>query len=225
MPIPSIYLAEFHESGIYHIYNRTNNKELLFINNENRRYFLKLYSKHISPVADTFCWSLLPNHFHFLVQIKSDAEINTYLSSRNSENEHRLSKTERKYLDKEISLDELVIFYFKCFFQSYAMAFNKVHRRSGNLFYRPFKRKAIVQDGQLTQAIVYIHLNAFKHKICKNFRDYKWSSWGSVFSEKPGLISRNKLLDWFGGLEQFILLHDSWEGYYNDADFVMVDNP
>lgn len=224
MPIPAIFLAEFQESGIYHVYNRTNNKELLFLNNENRHFFLKLYTQFISPVADTFCWSLLPNHFHFLIQIKPVSEINAYFLQLSSERNRQFSKTEEKYLADVISLDELVVVYFKRFFQSYAMAFNKVHKRSGNLFYRPFKRKVILDDSQLSRAIVYIHLNAFKHKICKDFRKYDWSSWKSVFSKNTRLIARDKLLDLFGGLEQFVAVHDSWEGFYDDVDFKMVDN-
>ena len=41
MPIPLKYLAEFNENGIYHVYNRTNNREKLFLNDENRQFFLK----------------------------------------------------------------------------------------------------------------------------------------------------------------------------------------
>ena len=65
------YLANFYENGIFHVYNRTNNKEILFKTEENRLYFLKQFAKYLSPFLDTFCWNLLPNHFHFLVQIKS----------------------------------------------------------------------------------------------------------------------------------------------------------
>ena len=38
-------------------------------------YFLKQYDKYLHPFVDTFCWNLLPNHFHFLVQVKSSEEI------------------------------------------------------------------------------------------------------------------------------------------------------
>ena len=49
----------------YHIYNRGNNRENLFAEQRNYPYFLKLYAKHILPVAKTFAYCLLPNHFHF----------------------------------------------------------------------------------------------------------------------------------------------------------------
>ena len=48
MPIPEKYLAEFEQSGIYHIYNRTNNNEKLFITNENRLFFLRKYKERLS---------------------------------------------------------------------------------------------------------------------------------------------------------------------------------
>lgn len=54
----------------YHIYNRGNNRENLFVEERNYLYFLKLYGQHIEPVASTFAYCLLPNHFHILVQIK-----------------------------------------------------------------------------------------------------------------------------------------------------------
>lgn len=37
---------------------------------------LRPIDKYISPVADTFAWVLMKNHFHFLVRIKSESEIN-----------------------------------------------------------------------------------------------------------------------------------------------------
>jgi REP element-mobilizing transposase RayT len=57
----------------YHIYNRGTNGENLFIEERNYRYFLLLYAKYIEPIAITFAYCLLRNHFHLLVRIKSDA--------------------------------------------------------------------------------------------------------------------------------------------------------
>ncbi len=55
---------------VYHIYNRGINRENIFIEDRNYYYFLELYSRHIVPVADTFAYSLLKNHFHLMVRIK-----------------------------------------------------------------------------------------------------------------------------------------------------------
>jgi len=54
----------------YYIYNRGNNRENIFLEERNYPYFLRHYARHIEPVADTFVYCLLRNHFHFLVRIK-----------------------------------------------------------------------------------------------------------------------------------------------------------
>ena len=54
----------------YHIYNHANGFENIFENEGNYVYFLKKYAEFISPIADTFAYALMPNHFHFLVRIK-----------------------------------------------------------------------------------------------------------------------------------------------------------
>ena len=60
----------------YHIYNRGNNGIDVFLETENYYHFLRLYAKYIEPVAETFAWCLLKNHFHILVRIKEKGEIN-----------------------------------------------------------------------------------------------------------------------------------------------------
>ena len=59
----------------YHIYNRGIDSCNLFLESDNYEYFLSLYDKYISPVADTFAWVLMPNHFHFLVRLKEVLEV------------------------------------------------------------------------------------------------------------------------------------------------------
>lgn len=64
------------ESGkFYHIYNRGINGCNLFYEPENYEYFLHLYDKYISPVAETYAWVLMRNHFHLLVRIKKEEDI------------------------------------------------------------------------------------------------------------------------------------------------------
>jgi hypothetical protein len=71
MPSPSPLLYD----TCYHIYNRGNNRENIFIQERNTQHFLNLYSKYIDPVADTFAYCLLRNHFHLAVRVKSEEEI------------------------------------------------------------------------------------------------------------------------------------------------------
>jgi hypothetical protein len=261
MPIPEKYLADFQGGEIYHVYNRTNNKENLFVTDENRTFFLKRYKEIVASFVDTFCWNLLPNHFHLLIRIKSEEAIIAYLESKPTE---ALTGTERKFLrsgqrvanlssaesprrvanlskvgnpespdstkvdnpdsspnvgttgDKEITVSELIEQTFKRFFQSYALAFNKQHKRQGNLFYKPFKRVKIESDSQLTMAIIYVHANAAKHNLVKDFIDHPWTSWHSLMSGKPTSLSRDEIIKWFGSIELCIKTHlELAETYYN----------
>ncbi len=59
----------------YHIYNRGINSCDLFYENTNYEYFLGLYDKHISHMANTYAWVLMKNHFHLLVRIKEEVDI------------------------------------------------------------------------------------------------------------------------------------------------------
>jgi putative transposase len=215
VPIPEKYLASFESEGIYHIYNRTNNREKLFLCDNNRKFFLTKYEGHLSPFLDNYCWSLLPNHFHFLVKIKEHKRIITFLEGCALKD---LTLSEKRFLDKDMSLNELIVHEFKRFFQSYSMSFNSVYERKGNLLYRPFKRVEVIKDSQLTQAIVYIHANAVKHHIVPDFRDYRWSSWQTVISAQPTTLLRAELYEWFGGKDQLIQAHLDLVNYYYESE-------
>ena len=59
------------EAGcFYHVYNRSNGWEQMFPENNDCYHFLWLLRKFIYPVAETYGWVLMPNHFHFLVKIR-----------------------------------------------------------------------------------------------------------------------------------------------------------
>lgn len=64
-------LTPLHCGQYYHIYNRGNNREPLFREPRNYTYFLNLYTKYINPVAETYVYCLLKNHFHLLVRIQN----------------------------------------------------------------------------------------------------------------------------------------------------------
>ena len=56
----------------YHLYNRTNNAEIAFRGKNNYLYFLKKYRLMIAPAVNTLAYILMPTHFHFLIQIKTE---------------------------------------------------------------------------------------------------------------------------------------------------------
>ena len=53
----------------YHLYNRGNNKALIFFENDNYSYFLNQFKKYVSPFCEVYSYCLMPNHFHFFIRI------------------------------------------------------------------------------------------------------------------------------------------------------------
>ena len=208
MPVNENYLAHFEPGKTYHVYNKTNNKELLFRTDENCHYFLNQYNKFISPIADTYAWNLLPTHFHFMIKVKSQDKIMSYVNSLLDR-----TKAQNEYLVNNDN-NALSLSQFKRFFTSYAMAFNTMFKRTGNLFYRTFKRVAITSDEQFTQTLIYIHANAQKHKLVKDFTLHPWTSYHSIVSDKPTRLLKDEVLQWFGGRDQFIETHRALAEYY-----------
>ena len=47
------------EVWFYHVFNRGNNSEKIFLEEENYKYFLKLLKKYIFPVAYIYALSLI----------------------------------------------------------------------------------------------------------------------------------------------------------------------
>lgn len=56
----------------YHIYNRGNNRELLFFTRANYRYFLNRFNYYLADHVDLYSYCLIPNHFHLLVRILTE---------------------------------------------------------------------------------------------------------------------------------------------------------
>ena len=65
------------ENKFYHIYNRGNNKDLIFLEDENYRFFLERFNKYLQNFVNLYAYCLMPNHFHFLILLKSNSDIIT----------------------------------------------------------------------------------------------------------------------------------------------------
>ena len=197
----------------YHIYNRGNNRENLFVQKRNYPYFLRLYAKHILPVAETFAYCLMPNHFHFLIRTRTEEEQKSYLEQQIGS----VSKTEPILKVKEPSRA------FNNMFIAYARAFNKATNRTGVLFETPFRRKIISNDAYFYRLIAYIHTNPQKHGFVKDFRDWHWSSYDALLSEKETRLGRETVLEWFGGRDFFEEFHQQSIDEREIAEFIEKD--
>ena len=61
-----------YKNHYYHVYNRGNNRENIFFEDKNYRYFLSKVKVAFEDKIDLISYCLMPNHFHLLVKIKED---------------------------------------------------------------------------------------------------------------------------------------------------------
>lgn len=166
-------LETLKQDGFYHIYNRGNNGEDIFRNDENYRYFLQLLEKYLSPKISIFAYCLLKNHYHLLIRV------------------------EEENITQSISN----------FFNAYAKAYNKEHRRTGSLFEKHFKRIRLYDETYIRHLILYIHTNPQHHNITEDFRNYAFSSYQIIRSERETKIKREEVIQLFGGIANFEVTH------------------
>lgn len=192
----------------YHIYNRGINGENLFVQQRNYPYFLQLYAKYIQPVAETFAYSLLPNHFHFALRTYTEEEQEAYHAARQIGPISEIGPIleDDAEIGPPFTLQEPSRA-FNNMFIAYTRAVNKATQRTGALFERPFHRKPVTDQRYLLTLITYIHHNPQKHGFVDDFRDWPWSSYSAMLSDKPTRLSRDEVLVWHDGRSHFTDAH------------------
>lgn len=213
----------------FHIYNRGNNGENIFIQERNYVYFMELWWKHISPIGETWAYGLLRNHFHAAVWIKDISPDLTGLIKKPSCQNPRENK-ESSSSDSSEDLSGLKNSkfkepsqYFSNFFNAYARGVNIATQRTGALFERPFNRIPIDTESYLMRLIVYIHQNPQKHQFVTDFRDWNYSSYHDLVSNNSTRLQREKVHQLYGGREDFIRIHQEIQpldltGFIEESD-------
>ncbi len=177
----------------YHIYNRGNNRQPIFLLRDNYVYFLRKVRKHLFPHVKIVAYCLMPNHFHFLVNTNSDID------------ESKFSNDLRVMLS------------------SYTRAINKQENRIGSLFQQNTKIKNLEEsrattpsggttsyqdDNQPFICFHYIHQNPLKAGLVRKMEDWEMSSYRDYAGIRNGTFCdrklANKLLDVPVDPEKFI---------------------
>ncbi len=207
----SLRKVEFVGGEYYHIYNRGNSKQKIFLDDKDRERFLKLlylcnskqridFKNDITKrkidawdfekgesIVNIGAWVLMPNHFHLYISQKTEAR----LPSRSA-----------------------ITYFMHRILTAYAKYFNAKHQRTGSLFEGKFKSVHINKDNQARYLFSYIHLNPLKlidskwkeqgiknKKEALNFlRSYKWSSYLDyldIIRPENKIINRIDFLDYF----------------------------
>jgi putative transposase len=182
----------FNTGSIIHTYNRGNNKEKIFFDEQDCKAFLfrlglclgfsgkelvqeKLISMPHSRIRITetdknnfklhaFC--LMPNHFHLLIEQV-----------------------------KEVSVSKLI----SKLCTSYAMYLNKKYKRVGHVFQDQFKSVLVENNSQLMWTSAYIHMNPVKDKLVKQPFEYLWSSYNDyAYDRNLPIVTKELLIETFG---------------------------
>jgi putative transposase len=180
-------MPEIFEPGcFFHVYNRGNNKENIFIEEKNYSFFLELVSRHLLPISEIYCYCLMKNHFHFLLRIKDYEALP----------------------DDLVKVKNRIHQPFSNLFNAYTKAINKAYNRTGSLFQEHFHKIRVNDVAFLQHLIAYIHLNPVKHGFTEDFGQYKHSSYQSILSAKPTKLKRNEVISLFDDAQNFVFWHD-----------------
>jgi putative transposase len=221
----------FVEGEYYHIYNRGNSKQIIFLDDQDRDRFVKLLylcnsEKSIrfredivqqkieafdfdrgEQIVSIGAWVLMPNHFHIYVSPRPGLGVD------------------------EESNASLINFVQKLS-TAYSMYFNKKYKRTGSLYEGRFKSTHVESDEQAKYNFSYIHLNPIKLinsswkedgvgdvKKTLDFLDsYKWSSYldyKGVKRLEDRIISPEDFPDYFSDKKVFEEEIFDWVNYNN----------
>jgi len=138
----------FEPDAFYHIYNRGVNREVIFFDEENYKFFIRNIDRYLTPVLDIIAYCLMPTHYHLLVCVKKTTE----------HGHSQITKAIRK------------------FSISYTKAINKRYNRVGPLFQGSYQAKLINGINHSRRIIPYIHENPVHAGLVNDAIEWKYSS-------------------------------------------------
>ena len=195
----------------YHIYDHGIGSDAIFFNDDNYIYFLKKFAEYISPVANTYAYCLMPNHFHFLIQIKTEKEVFNFLKENEKLPDENITLSAFKALSGGITEIDFFSLHigkqFSNFFNGYAQTLNKQQKKRGSLFLRSFKRKEVTSSENLKSLILYIHSNPIHHQFVTNIADWRYSSYHSLISDKTTQLKRKEVIELFEDIDNLKFCH------------------
>lgn len=199
----------------YHIFNRSINKEPIFIKTrdcsrgletityyrfanpptrlsyylslapERRQEVLVSLKENAHRLVDVVTFTLMPNHFHFLLRQNEEQGISRFLAQ---------------------------------FQNSYTRYFTTKYDRGGHLFQGQFKAVRIEDEEQLVHVSRYIHLNPYTSFVVKSLEElekYSYSSLPEYLEDRAdGICSREIILSHFSTLKkyrQFVFYHADYQ--------------
>lgn len=175
----------------YHVYTRGINKQQVFIDSEDKTYFLYLISRYLSKLPaknskgytyphyrdmlELLVFCLMDNHVHLLIY-------------------QRQEKTLSKFMQSLIT--------------AYTAYFNKKYQRCGSLFDHKFRASIILSDTYLIHTSRYIHLNP------RSWKRFAYSSFRYILDgEEPEWLQPQRILFYFATTREYVRFHEDYVGH------------
>ena len=200
----------------YHIFNHANGFENIFTVDDNYRFYLDKYQQYILPIAETYAYCLLPNHFHLVVRIRRREVLEEVFRNFKSTNFSKFPN-----LEKVEVTDNMIEYYiskqFANLFSCYTQSFNKVNKRRGSLFLKNFRREPIENKAYFLNAVIYTHRNPVHHAFCDRYTDWSYTSFCEIKERNSQMIEVEKLLRMFGDRDSFIDLHEQSANKFRES--------
>jgi putative transposase len=178
----------FEPNEAYHVYNRGNEKQTIFFSERHYLHFLKKVKYEWTTYADVLVYSLMPNHFHFILVPNNEGCRNIILKEKETHMQE-LSKIIGKTLS------------------SYTQAINNELNRSGNLFQKKTKAKCLIDkkmpQDYLATCIHYIHNNAYAAALVGSPFDWSFCSLKDYAGLRNGTLCNMELLYKLSGLTEY----------------------
>lgn len=193
MPVPTI---KFIPESIYHEYSHANGNENIFRNDIDYQVFIKKYAFYLNEVVETFAYCLMPNHFHFMVRIKTEKDLISTISEFKPETNLA-----------QLNLSNIISKQLSHLLNSHTQCYNKRYKRKGSLFVPNLKRKQVETEDSMIRLIAYIHNNPVHHHFCNTPEEWIHSSIHAYLQNKPTKIRREYITALFGGKDQLIKFH------------------
>jgi REP element-mobilizing transposase RayT len=144
----------------------------------------------------------MPNHFHFLIRIKTESEVRkAVVGKQNALGLLDLGRFDERPLAKILSKQ------LSNFFNSYAKAFNKQQNRMGSLFIKNFKRKKIEDMRYMKNLIPYIHNNPVEARMVNALEQFLNSSYNAILNNDNSFLKASEVIEWYNDLNNFIDSH------------------
>jgi putative transposase len=192
------------------VYNRGNNRDQFFFKAENYLFFLRKIRMQILPHCIILAYSLMPNHFHFLVY-SDERTLQTVIKA--NQNRNVFSEGIRIVLS------------------TYTQAVNKQEGRAGSLFTQNTVAKQLSDNSincdtvgnratvPIDYSIIcfnYIHQNPIQAGLVKKMEDWPYSSFIDYCGRRNGTLC-NK------GLAKRMINID-WDHFYKQSYTILYDN-